>query len=166
MRGRRCPPLGRTRATDGVLMGTGAGDNRTAIIYIAAMISRVCRWLAWPLLVAIIYVTVSPIGLRPVTPAPADLERFVAYAALGDVFCLGYPKHRLLALVSLVALAGALEALQHLVPTRHGRISDAAVKALEAVQASWWHSVLRPGIRGFSDETFDITHRRQQAGAV
>jgi len=113
-------------------MATGASDNRTAIIYIAAMISRVCRWLAWPLLVAIIFVTVSPIGLRPVTPAPADLERFVAYAALGGVFCLGYPKHRLLALVSLVALAGALEALQHLVPTRHGRISDAAVKALGA----------------------------------
>ena len=113
-------------------MATGAGDNWTAIIYIAAMISRVCRWIAWPLLAAIIFVTLSPIGLRPVTPAPANLERFVAYAALAGVFCLGYPKDRLLALLSLVAFAGVLEALQHLVPTRHGRISDAAVKMMGA----------------------------------
>ena len=102
------------------------------MIYIAIMIGRLCRWAAWPLLAAVVFVTPSPIGLRPVTPAPANLERFAAYAVLGGVFYLGYPKHRLPALLLLVALAGALEALQHLVPTRHGRISDAAVKVLGA----------------------------------
>jgi VanZ family protein len=96
------------------------------------MISRICRWVAWPLLVAIIFVTLSPIGLRPASPAPPDVERFVAYAALAGVFCLGYPKHRGPALLFLLVLAGALEALQHLIPTRHGRISDAAVKMMGA----------------------------------
>jgi VanZ family protein len=96
----------------------------------ARQISSICRWIAWPLLAVVIFVTLSPIGLRPVTAAPADLERFAAFAALGGMFCFGYPRHRFIALLSLVALAGALEALQHLVPTRHGRISDAAVKAL------------------------------------
>ena len=52
------------------------------------------------------FVTLSPIGWRPVTPAPVNLERFAAYAVLGGVFCLGYPKHRLPALLFLFALAG------------------------------------------------------------
>jgi hypothetical protein len=39
-------------------------------------------------------VTLSPIGWRPVTGGPANLERIVAFAALGAVFSIGYPKHR------------------------------------------------------------------------
>jgi VanZ family protein len=96
------------------------------------MISVVCRWIAWTLLAAIVFATLSPIGLRPVSGAPANLERFAAFAALGGVFCLGYPKHRSRALLLLVAFAGAVEALQHMVPGRHGRIADASVKALGA----------------------------------
>src|SRR5689334_14274394 len=96
------------------------------------MISIVCRWVAWPLLAAIVLVTLSPIGLRPETGAPAGLERFAAFAALGGVFCLAYPRHRLRALLLLVAFAGALVTLQHLVPGRHGRIIDASVKGLGA----------------------------------
>src|SRR6266550_2316018 len=72
------------------------------------------------------------IGWRPVTGGPAGLERLAAFAALGGMFSLGYPKHRVLLLLFLVAIAGALEALQNLMPTRHGRIPDAAVKALGA----------------------------------
>ena len=94
------------------------------------MISIVCRWAAWLLLTAIVFVTLSPIGLRPETAAPASLERFAAFAALGGTFCLGYPKHRVLVLLFMVAGAGVLEALQNLVPDRHGRIADAAVKEL------------------------------------
>ena len=94
------------------------------------MISIVCRWAAWLLLTAIVFVTLSPIGLRPETAAPASLERFAAFAALGGTFCLGYPKHRVPVLLLMIAAAGVLEALQHLVPGRHGRIADAAVKEL------------------------------------
>jgi hypothetical protein len=96
------------------------------------MISAVCRWTAWLLVAAIVFVTLSPVGLRPDTGAPASIERFAAFAALGGVFCLGYPKHRMAVLLFVVAVAGALEALQNLVPGRHGRIADAAVKALGA----------------------------------
>jgi VanZ like family len=96
------------------------------------MMSTVCRWVAWPLLTAVIFITLSPIGLRPATGAPASLERFAVFAGLGGVFCLGYPRHRFRALLLVVAFAVALEALQQLVPTRHGRISDAAIKALGA----------------------------------
>src|SRR5437763_11372533 len=87
---------------------------------------------AWLLLVAIVFLTLSPIGLRPDTGAPASLDRFAVFVALGGVFCLGYPKHRVWVLLFVIVIAGALEALQDLVPGRHGRIPDAAVKDLGA----------------------------------
>ena len=100
------------------------------------MTGIVCRWAAWLLLAALAFVTLSPIGLRPETAAPASLERFAAFAALGGTFCLGYPKHRVSVLLFMVAVAGVLEALQHLVPGRHGRIADGAVKDWAARRAS------------------------------
>ena len=96
------------------------------------MISVVCRWIAWLLVAAIAFVTLSPIEARPVTEVPADLERFIPFVVLGAVFCLGYPKRRLAVLLLVVALAGSLEALQLLVPGRHGRIHDGVVKAVAA----------------------------------
>jgi hypothetical protein len=97
------------------------------------MLSRLCRWVAWPLLTAIVFVTLSPIGWRPVTGAPVSLERIAAFAALGAVFSIGYPKHRIPVLLFLLVSAGALEAVQSLIPTRHGRVPDAAVKAAGAI---------------------------------
>ena len=96
------------------------------------MISFVLRWVAWLLVAVIAFVTLSPIGLRPLTGAAADLERFVAFAVLGGAFCLGYPKHRWLVVLLLIAIAGSLEVLQHFVPDRHARIHDGAIKALAA----------------------------------
>src|SRR5437764_14689018 len=94
------------------------------------MIRVLCRWAAWPLLAVIVFVTLSPIGWRPVTGGSAGLERLAAFAALGGMFSLGYPKHRVLLLLFLVVIAGALESLQNLMPTRHSRIPHAAAKAL------------------------------------
>lgn len=96
------------------------------------MISTLCRWIAWPALAAVVVVTLSPLAWRPMTGAPAEIERFAAFAVLGAVFCAGYPKHRIVILVLLVAFAGSLEALQQLVPSRHARIYDAIVKAAGA----------------------------------
>lgn len=101
------------------------------------MISTLCRWIAWPLLAAVVFVTLSPIAWRPVTGAPAEIERFVAFAVLGAVFCAGYPKRRIVVLMLLVVIAGSLEALQQLVPTRHGLIYDAVLKALGAATGAF-----------------------------
>jgi hypothetical protein len=46
---------------------------------------------AWCALGFIIFVTLSPIGLRPGTGS-AGLERFVAYYLLGSVFVAAYPR--------------------------------------------------------------------------
>ena len=87
------------------------------------------RCVAWALLAAIAFSTLAPIELRPVTPVPADLERFVAFALVGAAFCIGYPKRRVPILLLVLAGVGLLEIAQHLVPGRHGHFHDAVVKA-------------------------------------
>ncbi|MCJ2082244.1 hypothetical protein [Methylobacterium sp. J-090] len=90
--------------------------------------THVSRFLAWILLAALIFATLAPIGLRPVSGAPVGLERFGAFAVLGFLFASGYPRRRW-EVLALVTLAGAgLEVLQMLEATRHGRMSDGLVK--------------------------------------
>ncbi|WP_201836632.1 VanZ family protein [Microvirga zambiensis] len=86
------------------------------------------RCVAWLLIGAIAVFTLSPIELRPMTGAPANLERVAAFVAIGAAFCLGYPRHRLSILVLLIAAVGLLEIAQNHVPGRHGRLPDGLVK--------------------------------------
>ncbi len=94
------------------------------------MMSRASRLLGWVILAAITAATIAPIGYRPVSAMPVSIERFSAFAALAFLLCLGYPRHRWQVLLLTVAAAGALEALQLLEPTRHGRIADFLVKVV------------------------------------
>jgi drug/metabolite transporter (DMT)-like permease len=91
------------------------------------------RWLSWMLVLAIAVVTLAPIELRPVTAASANWERSAAFMALGALFCLGYPRHRWRIVGLVIALAGLLELLQHMSPSRHGRLPDGLVKAAGAL---------------------------------
>jgi hypothetical protein len=95
--------------------------------------SVVFRWMAWLLLAAVAVFTLCPIALRPVTSAPADLERALAFALIGGAFCLGYPKHRLAVVLFVIGLAGLLETTQNLVPGRHGQLRDLTVKVFSAL---------------------------------
>jgi hypothetical protein len=83
---------------------------------------------AWTLLVVIACATISPIQDRPTVFASPSFERLAAFAVLGALFCLAYPRHS--ALVCLIVLGSAvlLEFAQLLTPDRHGRIQDAIVK--------------------------------------
>jgi hypothetical protein len=91
------------------------------------------RWVAWLLVLAIAVSTLSPIGVRPVSGAPANLERFAAFAVIGTCFGLGYPKRRLAVVLMVIGIVGGLELAQHLVPGRHGRLPDGLVKASGAL---------------------------------
>lgn len=83
---------------------------------------------AWTLLILIACVTISPIQDRPIVFASPSLERLAAFAVVGLLFCLAYPRHS--ALVWLIVLGSAvlLEFAQLLTPDRHGRVQDAVVK--------------------------------------
>lgn len=97
------------------------------------MASRFARPIAWLLLIAIFFVTVSPIEWRPTTSEPAGLERLFAFAVLGLAFAIGYPRHWILVACLVVGAAFASELSQLLSSTRHPRFQDAAVKALGGI---------------------------------
>ena len=83
---------------------------------------------AWVLLAATAFATLSPVDLRPHLTSP-DLERFATFAALGLLFGFAYGRMgRWIAPAIVVGSAVGLEMLQLIDPTRDGRISDALFK--------------------------------------
>jgi hypothetical protein len=92
-------------------------------------LTQLAQWIVWPAVLAIVAVTLCPIKFRPMI-LPADLERSLAFALLGVLLSLAYPKHRALFLLLGISCAALLEAAQHLVQGRHGHLHDFAVKAV------------------------------------
>ena len=96
------------------------------------MLQKVITAAAWACLSFIVFATLSSIHERPVIAGGhfAAIERFSAYAVLGLLLYLAYPRH--LAYVCITVFGGAivLELLQHLTPDRHGRLLDAIEKLL------------------------------------
>jgi VanZ family protein len=92
------------------------------------MSTPLVRTAAWLLLALLAFVTLAPIGLRPMTVFGPNAERFAAFLAMGTIFALAYPRRfgRVAAVVLLSAVA--LEAAQHFVPTRHGTGHDLLIK--------------------------------------
>jgi VanZ family protein len=88
------------------------------------------RILAWLLLAGLIFVTLSPINLRPISPLPTQLERAIALAIVGCAFALAYPRRLPIVIALVLGSTLLLELLQLLTPSRHGRVIDVAVKLL------------------------------------
>jgi len=109
-------------------------QNRFALLlemfYSRRMIRSLARPIAWLLLAAVLFVTISPISMRPVTAEPAGFERFAAYALIGVAFAIGYPRRWLLVACLVTGSAFAFEAAQLLAPGRHAHLEDAIAKAL------------------------------------
>jgi VanZ family protein len=83
---------------------------------------------AWGLLAFVAYATISPIQDRPTLSESTSVEHLAAFAVIGALFSLAYPRQ--VALVCLIVLGSAvsLEVLQLLTPDRHGRIQDTIEK--------------------------------------
>jgi peptidoglycan/LPS O-acetylase OafA/YrhL len=96
--------------------------------YDVGMVRRIVAIAAWAVLIFIISATISPIGDRPSMPASTTFQHLAAFAALGALFCLAYPRQ--IPLVCLIVLGSALslELVQMLTPDRHGRVQDAIEK--------------------------------------
>ncbi len=92
------------------------------------LIRRIAFVMAWLVLALIVFSTLSPIGLRPRLGMFVHVERFGAFAALGFLFAVVYPRRWLTVLVVAVCLAIGLEFVQTLVSDRHARWSDLGVK--------------------------------------
>ncbi len=94
---------------------------------------RIFQGIAWLLVVAVAIFTLGPVEWRPNTGAPASLERFVGIALITGAFCLGYPRYRLGILVLVIGGIGLLEVAQDIIPGRHGKRVDLAIKVVGAL---------------------------------
>jgi len=92
------------------------------------MTSRYLPIIAWLLLLFVALATVVPIGLRPMTTFPPNVERFFAFGLVGFAFALAYPRHLVAIVLLMVVVAVGLELLQLVVSSRHGRWQDVVVK--------------------------------------
>lgn len=97
------------------------------------LLRRAAAVLAWLVLAVIAFSTLSPIGMRPQLGALVQVERFGAFAALGLLFVLVYPRRWRMLLFCVIGLAVSLEIMQTVVSGRHGRWSDLAVKVAGGV---------------------------------
>src|SRR5215213_7999969 len=97
--------------------------------------TRVSLWVALALALAIAIVTLVPISFRPMTGAPPDIERGVAFLLLGAVISLVCPRLRNLSVGILLAVAFAalLEVGQNFTPSRQAAMHDFVVKALAVI---------------------------------
>jgi hypothetical protein len=84
---------------------------------------------AWTAFAVIVFVTISPLEMRPVVTADPNIERFVAFALVGLLFGLAYPRRLVVDASFVMIAAGLLEAFQLMIRDRHGHIADAFVKA-------------------------------------
>ena len=93
---------------------------------------RSLRVIAWLLLAGLVFATLSPINLRPISPLPTQLERSIALAIVGCAFALAYPRNLPIVVAVVLGSTVLLELLQLLAPSRHGRVIDVAVKLFGA----------------------------------
>jgi VanZ family protein len=88
---------------------------------------------AWISLAFIAYATLSPLDERPEL-ASLDLfthfDHYIAYAVLGGVFALAYPRRTFIVCIIVFGSAVLLELAQMLTPDRHARVSDALRKLI------------------------------------
>lgn len=84
---------------------------------------------AWTAFALIVFVTISPIEMRPVVTSDPNIERFAAFALLGLLLGLAYPRRLVVDASFVVAVAGVLETFQLITRDRHGHAADAFVKA-------------------------------------
>jgi len=92
------------------------------------MLQKLFTVAAWTLLAFIAYATISPIQDRPTLPTSTSFEHLAAFAALGGLFCLAYPRQIVHVCLIVLGSAVLLEFAQLLTPDRHGQIQDAMEK--------------------------------------
>jgi hypothetical protein len=93
-----------------------------------AIPQKLVAFSAWALLCFIAYATVSPIGSRPTLPTSTSLEHVAAFATVGFLFHLAYPRHAMFVWLVVIGSAALFELMQLVTLDRHARLMDAFEK--------------------------------------
>lgn len=97
------------------------------------MLHRIVSAAAWAFLAFIAFATLSPAHLRPklTVTEPALivlLEHISAFALMGLLFSISYPRRQGFVYILVFGSAILLELLQIIIPDRDARVVDAATK--------------------------------------
>jgi VanZ family protein len=122
---KRLPPLGIGRSLGPLNWLRLAGHSVRQHL---GMFQKFVVIAAWSLLGFVIYATLSPIAARPTFPALSSVEHLAAFAALGGLFCIAYPRQLVFVCILVFGSAVLLEIAQLLTPDRHARLADALQK--------------------------------------
>ncbi|MDB5580688.1 MAG: hypothetical protein JWR80_5864 [Bradyrhizobium sp.] len=88
------------------------------------------RRAAWLSILIVLLVTLVPIGWRPATGLPPNIERFCVMAAVGALFAAAYPRRFWLIVLTLSLTAAVFEPLQFMAAGRHPSLRDVEFKSL------------------------------------
>lgn len=114
-------------------------------------IRLVIRRAAWLSILIVLLVTLVPIGWRPATGLPPNIERFCVMAAVGALFAAGWPRRFWLIVLTLSLAAAIFEPLQFIAAGRHPSLRDVAYKSLgAAIGATFGYAVA--SVTGLMDE--------------
>ena len=104
-------------------------------------IIRLAMAAAWIAVIAIAYATLTHVGfvyaiyfklapflMHPAMRTYAHFEHVIAFAILGALFGLAYPRRLILVCCIVFGAAAMLEILQTITPDRHGTLIDALEK--------------------------------------
>jgi VanZ family protein len=86
--------------------------------------STAVRIIAWFSAAALVFLTLSPPGVRVETAVSHNFEHLAAFGVSGLVFSIGYRRRLLIVLAGGLGSTAILEALQILAPDRHARWLD------------------------------------------
>lgn len=115
------------------------------------MVRKLAVFAAWATFGLICFVTLSPLGLRPGTGSVGP-ERFAAYALLGSLFVIAYPRHFVRVASFILIAAFGLELMQHLTPDRHGHLIDAMEKIVGGLAGCSVARLVQIVISWFTDQ--------------
>ncbi|MCJ8520965.1 hypothetical protein ABID21_004008 [Pseudorhizobium tarimense] len=96
------------------------------------MTDRTLKIIALLSLGAVLFMTVSPIDVRPNDLVSVTIDWVGAYAVMAMLFVVAFPRHWLLTATAMMLSGAVIELLQYLSSTRHPSAADAPIEAFGA----------------------------------
>lgn len=90
--------------------------------------TKLARIAAFAAILLVVVLTLGPVGLRSMSPIDPHFDRALAFAVIGFLLIVSFPRHPWRVVIGVLLLIVALEAGQGYRPDRHGRVPDVVEK--------------------------------------
>jgi hypothetical protein len=93
------------------------------------LLARIAAFAAVALVIAL---TLGPVGVREMSPVDPLFDRALAYAVIGLLLILSFPRHPWRVVLAMLVMIVGLEVAQRFRPDRHGQMIDVVEKTVGA----------------------------------